>query len=33
MGKEESMKYVLRVVTLACMVTAGVGAWVSPGLW
>jgi hypothetical protein len=31
MGKEESMKYLLRVVTLTCMVTAGVGAWVSPG--
>jgi hypothetical protein len=31
MGKEEPMKYILRVVTLTCMVIAGVGAWVSPG--
>jgi D-amino peptidase len=31
MDKEASMKYVLRVVTLACMVTAGVGTWISPG--
>jgi D-amino peptidase len=31
MGKEEPMKYLLRVVTLACIVMAGVGAWVSPG--
>ena len=30
-GKEESMKDLLRVVTLTCMVTAGVGAWVPPG--
>ncbi|MCX5729489.1 MAG: hypothetical protein NTZ28_11750 [Nitrospirae bacterium] len=25
------MKYVLRVVTLTCLMMAGVGAWVSPG--
>ena len=25
------MKYVLRVVSLACMMMAGVGAWVAPG--
>ena len=31
MDKEDLMKYVLRVVTLACLVTAGVGTWVSPG--
>ena len=31
MGKEESMKYVLRVVTLTCMVMAGAGVWVSAG--
>jgi D-amino peptidase len=31
MDKEAPMKYVLRAVTLVCMVTAGVGTWVSPG--
>ena len=31
MGKEESMKYLLRVVTVTCMVMAGVDAWVPPG--
>jgi D-amino peptidase len=31
MGKEVSMKYVLRVVALACMVMAGIGAWVPRG--
>ena len=31
MDKEELMKSVLRAVTLACMVTVGVGAWISPG--
>jgi hypothetical protein len=31
MGKEESMKDLLRVVTLTCMMMAGAGAWVSPG--
>lgn len=31
MDKEELMKSVLRAVTLACMVTVGVGTWISPG--
>jgi hypothetical protein len=31
MGKEKSMKYVLRGISLACLVTVGIGAWVSPG--
>jgi D-amino peptidase len=31
MGKDESMKYALQVVTLTCLVIAGIAVWVSPG--
>ena len=31
MDKDEPMKDVLRVVTLACIMMTGVGVWVSPG--
>jgi D-amino peptidase len=31
MGKQKSMKYVLRVFTVTCLVMTGVGAWVLPG--
>jgi D-amino peptidase len=31
MGKKESMKYVLRVVSLTCLMMAGGGAWVPTG--